>query len=162
MGLSVIQMKMLVSGLAAFVAGVGGGLFAIAHKQAIPLDYVTLLGLVWLAVLVTFGVRSNIAALLAGVIFVMSPAFVQSVLQLSATWALVPTLLFGLGAIGLAKNPEGTVYTFTRWIQGHIHGASGVRAVPAATGFSGRNDPRLQPDEPTAEPDEQTAEVTPS
>ena len=66
MGLSVIQMKMLVSGLAAFVAGVGGGLFAMARKQAIPLDYVTLLGLVWLAVLVTFGVRSNIAALLAG------------------------------------------------------------------------------------------------
>ena len=74
MGLSVIQMKMLISGLAAFVAGVGGGLFAMERKQAIPLDYVTLLGLVWLAVLVTFGVRSNIAALLAGCIFVISPA----------------------------------------------------------------------------------------
>ncbi len=163
MGLSVIQMKMLVAGLAAFVAGVGGGLYAVAHKQAIPLDYVTLFGLVWLAVLVTFGIRSNIAALLAGVAFVMSAAFFTSVLHLSGTWALVPGLLFGLGAIGLAKNPEGTVYTFTRWIQGHIHGANGVHAVPAATGFSGRNDPRLQPPPPPpGEPEEQTAEVTPS
>ena len=165
MGLSVIQMKMLVSGLAAFVAGVGGGLYAVAHKQAIPLDYVTLAGLVWLAVLVTFGIRSNIAALLGGVAFVLSQAFFVSVLHLSGTWALVPGLLFGLGAIGVAQNPEGTVYTFTRWIQGHIHEASGVRAVPAATGFAGRNDPRLQPPPPPpppAEPEDQTAEVTPS
>src|SRR5205814_8257734 len=66
MGLSVIQMKMIISGLAAFVAGVGGGLYAMSSKQAVPLDYATLLGLAWLAVLVTFGVRSNIAALLAG------------------------------------------------------------------------------------------------
>ena len=84
MGLSVIQMKMLVSGLAAFVAGVGGGLYAVAYKQAIPLDYATLLGLVWLAVLVTFGVRSNIAALLAGLVFAFSPAFVQTVPQARA------------------------------------------------------------------------------
>ena len=46
--------------------GVGGGLYAVANKQAVPQQFPTLLGLVWLAVLVTFGVRSNIAALLAG------------------------------------------------------------------------------------------------
>ena len=145
MGLSVIQMKMLVSGLAAFVAGVGGGLYAVAHKQAIPLDYVTLAGLVWLAVLVTFGIRSNIAALLGGVAFVMSAAFFTNVLHLSGTWALLPGLGFGLGAIGLAKNPEGVVYTFTRWIQGHIHGGERCPRGPAASGYSGPDDPRLPP-----------------
>jgi branched-chain amino acid transport system permease protein len=166
MGLSVIQMKMLVSGLAAFVAGVGGGLYAVGHKQAVPLDYVTLLGLVWLAVLVTFGVRSNIAALLAGCLFVLSPAIVQTVLKLSSTWALVPTLLFGLGAIFLAQNPEGTVHVWAMGFQRQIHRLSGVRAVPAATARAGRHDPRLQAEssesESTPESDEQTAEVTPS
>src|SRR5262249_35717703 len=101
MGLSVIQMKMLVSGLAAFVAGVGGGLYALSSKQAIPLDYATLAGLAWLAVLVTFGVRSNIAALLAGLIFVLSPAFIQTVLKLDAPWSNLPVLLFGVGAVAL-------------------------------------------------------------
>jgi branched-chain amino acid transport system permease protein len=144
MGLSVIQMKMLVSGLAAFVAGVGGGLYAVAHKQAIPLDFATLAGLVWLAVLVTFGVRSNIAALLAGCVFVLSPAFVQTYLQLSSTWAQVPVLLFGLGAIFLAQNPEGTVHQWAMGLQGGLHRLSGVRAVPAATKVAGRHDPRLE------------------
>jgi len=121
MGLSVIQMKMLVSGLAAFVAGVGGGLYALAHKQAVPFEYATLAGLVWLAVLVTFGVRSNIAALLAGCVFVMSPAFVQSELKLNSLWAQIPVLLFGLGAIFLAMNPEGTVHAWAIGLQRGLH-----------------------------------------
>jgi branched-chain amino acid transport system permease protein len=162
MGLSVIQMKMLVSGLAAFVAGVGGGLYAVANKQAVPQQFPTLLGLVWLAVLVTFGVRSNIAALLAGCIFVMSPAFVQSYLQLSSTWAQVPVLLFGLGAILLAQNPEGTVHQQAMGFQKLLHRLSGARAVPAATGYAGRHDPRLTAEEPTPQAEEKTAEVTKS
>ena len=141
MGLSVIQMKMLVSGLAAFVAGVGGGLYAIANKQAIPLDYATLLGLVWLAVLVTFGVRSNIAALLAGVCS-CSRRRSSGVLKLNATWEHLPVLLFGLGAIALAKNPEGTVHQWAVGSSG-CSTASPVPAVPAATAFAGADDPRL-------------------
>jgi branched-chain amino acid transport system permease protein len=160
MGLSVIQMKMLVSGLAAFVAGVGGGLYAVAHKQAIPLDYVTLVGLVWLAVLVTFGVRSNIAALLAGLVFVLSPAFVQTYLQLSSTWAQVPVLLFGLGAIFLAQNPEGTVHQWAMGLQGGLHKLSGARAVPAATAIAGRHDPRLAGDGQQPPPPDESAEPT--
>lgn len=127
MGLSVIQMKMLVSGLAAFVAGIGGGLYAAAHRQAIPVEYATLAGLVWLAVLVTFGVRSNIAAILAGCVFALSPAFVQSELQLSAQWAQIPVLLFGLGAIALAKNPEGTVHQQAMAFQRALHHLSRAR-----------------------------------
>jgi branched-chain amino acid transport system permease protein len=160
MGLSVIQMKMLVSGAAAFVAGVGGGLYAVANKQAVPQQFPTLLGLVWLAVLVTFGVRSNIAALLAGCIFVMSPAFVQTYLQLSSTWAQVPVLLFGVGAIALAKNPEGTVHQGAMGFQRLLHKVSGTRAVPAATAFAGRHDPRLDPPEPPAPTEDKAAEVT--
>jgi branched-chain amino acid transport system permease protein len=161
MGLSVIQMKILVSGLAAFVAGVGGGLYAVAHKQAIPLDFVTLAGLVWLAILVTFGVRSNIAALLAGCVFVLSPAFVQTYLQLSSTWAQLPVLLFGLGAVALATNPEGTVHQQAMALQSLVHKLSGARAVPAATAHAGRHDPRLENEESSPpQPDAPAAEVT--
>lgn len=156
MGLSVITMKMLVSGLAAFVAGVGGGLYALSFKQAIPLDYATILGLVWLAVLVTFGVRSNIAALLAGLMFTFSPAFIQTVLKLQAPWSDMPILLFGLGAIALAQNPEGTVHQWAMGLQRMLHRAQGggARPVPAATAFAGRHDPRLHEDDspPTPEP----------
>lgn len=165
MGLSVITMKMLVSGLAAFVAGVGGGLYALSFKQAIPLDYATILGLVWLAVLVTFGVRSNIAALLAGLLFVFSPAFIQTVLKLEAPWSDMPILLFGLGAIALAQNPEGTVHQWAMGFQRMLHKAQGggARPVPAATAFAGRHDPRLHDDDAPppspSQPEGTTAEV---
>jgi branched-chain amino acid transport system permease protein len=145
MGLSVIRMKMIVSGLAAFVAGIGGGLFAMAHKQAVPLEYPTLAGLVWLAVLVTFGVRSNIAALLAGCVFVLSPAFVTSELRLNSTWAQIPVLLFGLGAIALAKNPEGTIHQQAMAFQGALR-----RLTRPRTGPPGGTEARPVP--ATAEP----------
>jgi branched-chain amino acid transport system permease protein len=132
MGLSVIRMKMLISGLAAFVAGIGGGLFAMANKQAVPSEYPTLLGLIWLAVLVTFGVRSNAAALLAGCVFVMSPAFVKSELQLNTTWQQIPVLLFGLGAIALAQNNEGTVHQWAMGLQRGLHRIAGRGGEPPA------------------------------
>jgi branched-chain amino acid transport system permease protein len=141
MGLSVLQMKLLVSGLAAFVAGVGGALYAIQQKQAVPANYVSLAGLAWLAVLVTFGVRSNIAALLAGIGFTITPALLQS--YTTPTWAQVPVLLFGVGAILLAKNPEGTVHMQAMQFQSALRRFGGARPVPAATGYAGRHDPRL-------------------
>jgi hypothetical protein len=92
----------------------------------------------------------------------MSPAFVQSYLQLSSTWAQVPVLLFGLGAILLAQNPEGTVHQQAMGFQKLLHRLSGARAVPAATGYAGRHDPRLTAEEPTPQAEEKTAEVTKS
>jgi branched-chain amino acid transport system permease protein len=143
MGLSVLQMKVIISGLAAFVAGVGGGLFATNQKQAIVADYPTLIGLGWLAVLVTFGVRSNIAALLAAMAFTMFAALLKEIFG-DATWVLqLPLLLFGLGAVMLAKNPEGTVHMQAMQFQAMLRRFGGVRAVPAATAYAGRHDPRL-------------------
>jgi branched-chain amino acid transport system permease protein len=139
MGLSVIQMKILVSGLAAFVAGVGGGLYAVAHKQAIPLDFVTLAGLVWLAILVTFGVRSNIAALLAGCVFVLSPAFVQTYLQLSSTWPRSPSCCSVRCDLSWRRTPRERC-TSGRWVAGWAPQAQrrgGARRIAIA----GRHDP---------------------
>ena len=52
-GISVLQMKVVVAGLAALVAGIGGALLAVSQNVALPGNYATLAGVVWLAVLVT-------------------------------------------------------------------------------------------------------------
>ncbi len=106
-GISVVQMKVIAGALAAFIAGVGGALLGLAQTTFQPSEFATFAGIIWLAVLVTIGIRSNAAALLAGVVFVMSPALTQAYLP---TWtANVLPVLFGLGAIGVAKAPDGAL-----------------------------------------------------
>jgi branched-chain amino acid transport system permease protein len=104
-GISVVQMKVIAGALAALIAGVGGGLLVVAQTSFQPSEFATFAGVVWLAVLVTIGVRSNAAALVAGLAFVMLPALSQAYLP---TWTgnLLP-VLFGLGAISAAKYPDG-------------------------------------------------------
>jgi branched-chain amino acid transport system permease protein len=105
LGISVAQMKIITAGLAALVAGIGGGFLVAAQTSAQPADFETFLGVIWLAALVTIGVRSNAAALIAGIAFTMLPALATAYLP---SWtANVPPVLFGLGAIGVAKFPEG-------------------------------------------------------
>jgi branched-chain amino acid transport system permease protein len=107
LGISVVQMKIIVAGLGALVAGIGGGLLVTAQTSAVPGDFATFLGVVWLAALVTIGVRSNAAALVAGLTFTMLPALALAYLP---SWTgQVPAILFGLGAIGVAKFPDGTL-----------------------------------------------------
>jgi branched-chain amino acid transport system permease protein len=99
--------------------------------QAQPTSFDTLGGLVWLAVLVTLGVRSNTAAALAGISFAVVPAIFQTYLPLSV--AEVPTAVFGLGAILLARNTDGVVSMHARQLRGAITGISRV-ALSAVSG----------------------------
>jgi branched-chain amino acid transport system permease protein len=106
-GISVVQMKVISGALAAFIAGIGGGLLVLAQTTFEPSEFATFAGVVWLAVLVTIGVRSSAAALVAGLAFVMLPALAQAFLP-SWTANLLP-VLFGLGAISAAKYPDGVL-----------------------------------------------------
>jgi branched-chain amino acid transport system permease protein len=115
LGISVLGMKVLVAGLGAFLAGVAGGFLASYQGAATPDAYLTLAGLVWLAVLVTNGVRSNIAAAVAGMAFAFIPALVQS--YLTGNWVQAPTVLFGVGAILVVLHPEGVVTTQARQLK---------------------------------------------
>ncbi|HSS11573.1 MAG TPA: ABC transporter permease [Acidimicrobiales bacterium] len=115
LGLSVLQMKVLLSTIAAFVAGIGGGFLASYSKVALPANYATLAGLVWLAVLVTTGIRSNPAAMLAGLTFTFIPAIFLT--YVPVRWGSVPPALFGLGAIFVAQNPDGVVAYYARQLQ---------------------------------------------
>jgi branched-chain amino acid transport system permease protein len=108
-GISVVQMKVIAGTLAAFVAGVGGALYAMAQTTFEPSEFATLAGIVWLAVLVTMGVRSTAAALLAGVTLVFPDAIFQYYwpsIQNLPTWLSIG---FGAGAISAAKYPDGVL-----------------------------------------------------
>ncbi|MDT4892089.1 MAG: branched-chain amino acid transport system permease protein livM [Pseudonocardiales bacterium] len=107
LGLNVIGLRVLIAAQASFVAALGGGFLAMYSLLAVPTNYTVFTGLAWLAVLVTIGARSVVAAIVAGLVFTLLPGIFQT--YLSAAWGNVPTVLFGLGAIGLIMDPDGSV-----------------------------------------------------
>ena len=115
LGISVLQMKVLVAGLAAFVAGIGGAMLALSFGVALSANYATLVGVLWLAVLVTLGIRSNVAALFAGISSTILPEL--ALVYLPKAWGNVPPVLFGLGAVAVAKYPEGTLAMQARQVR---------------------------------------------
>ncbi|HZC53830.1 MAG TPA: branched-chain amino acid ABC transporter permease, partial [Mycobacterium sp.] len=117
-GLSVLGVKLLLGAISTFIAAIGGGLLALNYESALPTSYATFGGLVWLAVFVTIGLRSVTAAVLAGLSFTLMPGVFTT--YLPASWGNVPTLLFGLGAIAVAVNPDGQVAMNARQIQGLV------------------------------------------
>jgi branched-chain amino acid transport system permease protein len=127
-GISVVQMKVIAGSLAALIAGIGGGLLALAQTSFQPSEFATFAGVVWLAVLVTIGVRSNAAALIAGITFVFPSALAQYYLS---TWTWVPNalpVLFGLGAISAAKYPDGALAENSRKLRGLVLRLTSTRA----------------------------------
>jgi branched-chain amino acid transport system permease protein len=134
-GISVVQMKVISGALAALLAGIGGGLLALSQTSFEPSEFATFAGVIWLAVLVTIGVRSNMAALAAGLTFVMLPALAQAYLP---TWTanLLP-VLFGLGAISVARWPDGVLAEHgRRWRRLLLHlGGRGRGRQPFADGM---------------------------
>jgi branched-chain amino acid transport system permease protein len=104
-GISVVQMKVLAGATAAFIAGIGGGLLAVSQGTVVPGSFATFAGIVWFASLVTIGIRSTAAALVAGLAFVMLPALCQA--YLTPGWANLLPVIFGMGAISAAKFPDG-------------------------------------------------------
>jgi branched-chain amino acid transport system permease protein len=114
-GLSIVATKAGVSALAAAAAGIGGGLLAIYTGAAVPGSFATFSGLIWMAVLVTVGVQSTSAALIAGLSFAFIPEIFATYLPTS--WGEVPPALFGLGAVLVARNPEGTLAMHARQLE---------------------------------------------
>jgi branched-chain amino acid transport system permease protein len=127
-GISVVQMKVIAGGMAALIAGIGGGLLALAQTTFQPSEFATFAGVVWLAILVTIGVRSNAAALIAGLTFVFPSALLQ---YYFSTVTILPNLLpvlFGLGAISAAKYPDGALAENSRKLRSLVLRLSPKRA----------------------------------
>jgi ABC-type branched-subunit amino acid transport system ATPase component/ABC-type branched-subunit amino acid transport system permease subunit len=116
-GVRANRTKILIFTLSAAIAGFGGvllGLFSFTFSNTSAPPYV---GLFWLALAVTFGIRRPAGALLAGFAFAAGPAVFHwiasweflgggTVNSLIASIYFVP-ILSGLGAIQLAQEPDG-------------------------------------------------------
>jgi branched-chain amino acid transport system permease protein len=107
LGIRTVRLQVGVVGIGSFVAGLGGVLYAAYAGAAPPSDFATLTGLVWLTVVVSLGLRSATAAVLAGLTFAFVPALFLD--YLPSSLSQLPAVLFGLGAIGAARAPEGVV-----------------------------------------------------
>lgn len=168
-GVSVVRLKLIAFGVSAFIAGLGGGLYAVSFGRAVVTSFSVLIGIVWLAIVVTWGIRSVLGALMAGILYVvvspptnkLSFIFVIMIvfaamgllarlvgsravrtvpgallglavvvagitaivlvlpleIELSDAWLEVPTLLFGLGAVFLARQPRGVIFDVTNRIR---------------------------------------------
>ena len=165
-GISVVRSKLIVFGLSAFIAGLGGGLYAVSFGRATVGSFDVLIGIVWLAIVVTWGIRSVVGALMAAVLYValspvagklsliliviivfmlmgatarlfgsgairspkglgmavalygvgialilvILPIDLREEIDLGDAWDHIPTILFGLGAVFLARQPRGVLF----------------------------------------------------
>jgi ABC-type branched-subunit amino acid transport system ATPase component/ABC-type branched-subunit amino acid transport system permease subunit len=114
-GVRANQTKVMVFALAAGVAGLGGVCLGLYSFTASNSSAPPLVGLFWLALAVTFGVRRPGGALLAGFAFAGGTAIFHwladllpggTVNQLVSSVYFVP-ILSGMGAIQLAQEPDG-------------------------------------------------------
>jgi len=136
LGLSVFSVKVIVGALGAFVAAVGGAFLAMDVGVAEPQSFDTFAGLVWLAVVVTMGVRSVSAAALSGMAFALLPGVFQT--YVPARWGEAPAVLFGLGAVMVARHPEGAVAHTGRQLRALAERAMlRIGAVPADAAAGG-------------------------
>ena len=117
-GVNVRTGRVAAFAFAAFLAGIGGGLIGVYQLNLSPGDVSTTSGLVWLAVVVLIGIRSYSAAVVAGIVFAVFPALVAQWLPIRL--GPVSTVLFGLGALGLAKDPRGALAMNASQLQGAI------------------------------------------
>jgi branched-chain amino acid transport system permease protein len=116
-------------GLSAFLAGIAGGLLGTFQLHLGPDDVATYVGLVFLAVIVTSGIRSPSAAVVGGILYSAVPAVLS--LWLPVRFGQLPAVLFGLGGLALASDPRGVVtawQTSAQQLAGRLR-RPGVRTV---------------------------------
>jgi ABC-type branched-subunit amino acid transport system ATPase component/branched-subunit amino acid ABC-type transport system permease component len=126
-GISPPAVKLRLFIISAALAGAGGVLLVTVNQTANNTTYVTEVGLTWLAAAVLWGVRRPLGAVLAGLSTAIVPALVNngfrwpswvpSFLSWSGTDSVwLPSILFGLGAITMAQDPEGILsLTQAKW-----------------------------------------------
>jgi ABC-type branched-subunit amino acid transport system ATPase component/branched-subunit amino acid ABC-type transport system permease component len=118
LGISPAMVKLRLFIISAALAGAGGVLLATYNQQANNTTYVTQVGLIWLAAAALWGLRRPLGAVLAGLTSTVFPALLSNGFRWPApipgflSWhgtqsVWLPSVLFGLGAINMAQDPEG-------------------------------------------------------
>lgn len=124
-GVSPTRAKLMLFGISAGLAGFGGAWFALVNSPMTNVSAPPLVGMIWLAVAVTFGIRRPGGAVIAGIVYAVMPAVLTNIGTRwgdTAPWSALPesmrhligdpelaALLFGLGAISLAREPDGAL-----------------------------------------------------
>jgi branched-subunit amino acid ABC-type transport system permease component len=121
-GISITKARIVAFGVSAFLAGLGGGLFASythsARTTNLDSAFAPELGVLFVVLVVTLGSRTVEGAIQAAAGFVLFEAVVLKVwipwvVNLQPWYHMSPptqglqTILFGLGALTYAKHPEG-------------------------------------------------------
>ena len=116
LGYRPLRTRVALFSLGAFVGAIGGGLYVIQLSNSDPTSFEALVGVTWLAIIVIMGVRSVPAALVAGVSYTVIAQLATIHLGITGT-QLLP-VLWGIGAVLVAKNPDGALAMYSRQIQG--------------------------------------------
>jgi ABC-type branched-subunit amino acid transport system ATPase component/branched-subunit amino acid ABC-type transport system permease component len=117
-GVSPFRVKLALFALSAAIAAVGGIMYASYQTSATNSTTPFTDGLLWLATVVLFGIRRPAAAALAGVVSAASTVIISSGFHFWSwvpswlSWngtqsSEIPLILFGLGAVSLARDPDG-------------------------------------------------------
>jgi ABC-type branched-subunit amino acid transport system ATPase component/branched-subunit amino acid ABC-type transport system permease component len=112
-GVSAVSAKLKVFVLSAGLAGIGGVFLGTIDGGVTNSTIGTLDGLTWLTVVVLLGVRRPAAAITGAIVFIGFPEILSGGIHtLGISWGgtqltQIPAILFGLGAAGLARRPEG-------------------------------------------------------
>lgn len=139
-GVSPVAVKLVLFATSAAVAGLGGAMLVTFDQRAVNTSYPAQAGLVWLAAVVLWGVRRPSAAIVAGISVSVFPALLQNGFHFSfLTWegansTYVADLLFGLGAIQMASDPDGIFSQVSRRLADRraAKDGAGIAAVAAA------------------------------
>jgi ABC-type branched-subunit amino acid transport system permease subunit len=159
-GVSPTMTKLKLFALSAGIASLGGVLLATTQVTITTglggsLPY-PLVGLLWLAVVVVYGVRRPAGAIVGGLVIALFPALLSSgftlpfhLMSWSGTQATeIPTALFGLGAVFLARQPDGSFQDIARRNferrQRKQQRKDGLSAVPLSEGTSGSSEAILE------------------
>lgn len=123
-GVDPMRTKLVLFAVSAGLAGFAGAWFALVNSPMTNMSAPPLLGLIWLAVAVTFGIRRPGGAVVAGVVYASLPVVLSGIGAewSGAPWGWLPesarhiigspdlaALLFGLGAVSLAREPDGVL-----------------------------------------------------
>ena len=124
-GVATVRTKLLLVAFGAAIAGLGGVLAASANQAITNGSFPAMTGVLWLAAITLFGVRRPGGAVVAGLVSTIFPAllsggfhwpsWVPTFLNWKGTsdvW--IPSILFGLGAVQMAREPDGIVARWSR------------------------------------------------
>ena len=163
-GIDPVRTKLVLFAVSAGIAGFAGAWFAMVNSPITNTSAPPLLGIVWLAVAVTFGIRRPAGAVVAGLVYVLVPVVLAGVGgRWDAPWDSIPdtarhlianpelaAMLFGLGAIGLSRQPDGVLADVGHALRERRNHRAAANGADAEVGSAPVAAETLAPDEAPA------------